>query len=297
MTIDTSTTAQPDNGRIEPDEREVEETPLLILRPATGWQVLDFREIWRYRDLLLALAARDVKLRYRQTALGATWVVLQPLIAAALFAFVFGRVARLPSDGVPYFVFSYAGLLAWNIFNGTLTKASVSLVQNSQLISKVYFPRIIVPVSTVFSSLVDFAVALVMMAAIMAWNRVIPSFSILLLPIWLILILMLSVGCGLFCAALMVTYRDVQYVVPVITQFLMYASPVAYSITAVPVHLRVLYQLNPLSGILEAFRWSLLGKGHLDGWAITSSVFFSFAALLGGAAYLRNTERRFADVI
>ena len=153
------------------------------------------------------------------------------------------------------------------------------------------------PVSTVFSSLVDFAVALVMMAAIMAWNRVIPSFSILLLPIWLILILMLSVGCGLFCAALMVTYRDVQYVVPVITQFLMYASPVAYSITAVPVHLRVLYQLNPLSGILEAFRWSLLGKGHLDGWAITSSVFFSFAALLGGAAYLRNTERRFADVI
>jgi lipopolysaccharide transport system permease protein len=271
--------------------------PHLIIRPASRWAAIDFKELWQFRDLLLTLAGRDVKLRYRQTALGVIWVVLQPLLAAGIFSFVFGKVAKLPADGVPYFLFSYAGLLAWNAFYGTLTKSSGCLVQNAQLVSKVFFPRLVLPLSTVYSALVDFAVALGMMAVLLVMNGIPLHAGVLLLPVWLALILMLALGFGLFCAALMVTYRDVQYVLPVVTQFVMYASPVAYAVSAVPQHLRAVYMLNPLAGLLEAFRWSLLGRGTLQTGAVVYAALFAVVVFVGGTFAFKRMEGRFADVI
>jgi len=271
--------------------------PFLTIQPTSGWQAINLRELWQFRDLLTTLAQRDVKLRYRQTALGALWVLLQPLMAAGIFSFVFGKVAKLPSDGLPYFVFSFAGLLAWNAFSSTLTKTSGCLVQNANLVSKVYFPRMVLPFSTVFSSLIDFAVALGLMVVLMVIYHVVPGVGILLLPVWLALILLLSVGVGLYTSALTVTYRDVQYVLPVLTQFLLYASPIAYAVSAVPPHLRFVYFLNPLSGLLEAFRWSLLGTGHLDLAQVGYSAGVTVLVFLGGAFSFKKMERKFADVI
>ncbi|MCC6730591.1 MAG: ABC transporter permease [Chthonomonadales bacterium] len=276
---------------------EAVEKPALVIRPASGWQAVNLREIWRFRDLLLTLAGRDVKLRYRQTALGAIWVVLQPLVGAGIFSFVFGRVAKLPSDGVPYFLFSYAGLLGWNAFSATLTKSSQSLVGNAGLVSKVYFPRLVLPLSSVPSVLIDFAVALGMMAALMCLNGVAPHWGLLLLPVWLAVLLGLALGMGLIFSALMVTYRDVMHVLPVLTQMLLYASPVAYAVSAVPERLRSVYLLNPLSGLLEAFRWSLLGTGHLRPAYVAYSAGFTLVVLAAGAFSFRRMERRFADVI
>ena len=271
--------------------------PLLTIRPSSGWAALNLAETWHFRDLLMSLAGRDVRLRYKQTALGAAWVLLQPLLAAGIFTFVFGKVARMSSDGVPYFLFAYAGLLAWTAFSNTLTKSSACLIGNSQLVSKVYFPRIILPLSNVPSALIDFAIALAMMAVMMAVKRIVPGPAILLLPIWLALVLMLSAGLGLVASALTVTYRDVQYIMPVIVQMLLYASPVAYSVTAVPARLRPWYDLNPLSGLLEAFRWSLLGVPAPRPGVLLYSAAACIAVFLLSIVCFKNMERRFADVI
>jgi lipopolysaccharide transport system permease protein len=273
------------------------EKPFLTIRPSRGWAALDLRELWQFRDLLLTLAMRDVKLRYKQTALGVVWVVLQPLVSAGIFSFVFGKVAKLPSDGVPYFVFSYAGLLAWNAFSSTLSKVSGSLVGNANLVSKVYFPRLTLPLSTVFSSLLDFGVALVMLAVLMVVYHVVPGLGLLLLPVWLLLLLLLSIGFGLFAASLMVSYRDIQYILPVATQFLLYASPIAYAVSAVPEKFRLIYFLNPLSSLLEAFRWSLLNRGSLHPGMLAYATLFSVGIFLLGAFSFKRMERRFADVI
>ena len=231
----------------------------IILRPSRGWTALNLRDIWEYRDLLLSLATRDVKLRYRQTALGVIWVVLQPLIAAFLFALVFGQVAKLPSDGLPYFLFAFAGLLGWNAFNNTLTKIAGCLVGNAQLVSKIYFPRLVLPLSTLFSTLIDFGVALALLAVLLVVYHVTPGWGLLLLPVWLALLLLLAVGLGLVTAALTVTYRDVQFILPVLMQFALYATPIAYALSAAPARLRFFFELNPLAVLIGAFRWSLLG--------------------------------------
>ena len=271
--------------------------PHLTIRPSSGWQPLNLAELWQFRDLLLTLAGRDVKLRYRQTALGALWVVLQPLLAAGIFSFVFGRVAKLPSDGVPYFVFSFAGLLGWNAFSTTLTKSSTCLLQNTNLVSKIYFPRLVLPLSTVFSSLIDFAVALVLMVVLLVTYHIAPHIGLLLLPVWLLLLLMMALGFGMVASALTTSYRDVQYVLPVLTQFLLYACPIAYSVSAVPAKLRLIYDLNPLSGLLEAFRWSLLGRGDIQWPMIGYSAACTVVVFLWGAFAFRKMERKFADVI
>ena len=286
-----------------------EQEPYLIIRASRGWQALDLRQVWQFRDLLSTLAQRDVKLRYRQTALGAIWVILQPLIAAGIFSFVFGAVAGLPSGGVPYIVFSYAGLLCWNLFASTLTKSSNVLVANTQLVSKVYFPRMVLPLSTVYSSLIDFAVAALMLAVLMLIYHVVPGWSLLLLPVWMLLTLILSVGCGLFLSALMVSYRDVQYIVPVAMNFLLYASPVAYSIAtalqrlhgkvspAMAVWAERAFLANPMAGLLEAFRWSILG-GPAPIWgAVIYSALCAIALFVAGAFAFKRMEKRFADVI
>ncbi len=271
--------------------------PYLTIRPSRGWQAINVRELWQFRDLFHTLALRDVKLRYRQTALGAIWVILQPLLAAGIFSFVFGKVARLPSNGIPYFVFSYAGLLGWNAFSSTLQRASACLVGNSPLLSKVYFPRLTLPLSTVLATLIDFGVALAMMAVLMAAYHVAPGLSIILLPIWLTMLLLLALGLGMYASALMVTYRDVTYVMPVLIQFLLYASPVAYAISAVPHHLRGFYMLNPLAGLLEAMRWSLLGGGAMAWGPVLYGCAVSLVVFFLGALSFKRMERRFADVI
>lgn len=278
-------------------EREARRRPHLSIRPPGRWSPLALAEIWRYRDLFVTLAARDVKLRYRQTALGITWVILQPLLAAAIFTFVFGRVARMPSDGIPYMVFAYAGLLGWTAFNSTLTKSSACIVQNSQLVSKVFFPRMILPLSTVFSTLIDFAVALGVMGVLMAWYGVAPGWGVLLLPVWLALLIALAVGLGLYTSALMVSYRDLQYAIPVMVQMLLYASPVAYAVSAVPASVRPYYFLNPLAGLLEAFRWSLLGHGQLQWQYVAYAAAVTAVTFVWGAYSFKRMEQRFADVI
>jgi lipopolysaccharide transport system permease protein len=271
--------------------------PFLKIRPSSGWAGVDLREMWQFRDLLRALAERDVKLRYKQTALGVTWVVLQPLLGALIFTFVFGRVAKFDSDGVPYFIFSYAGLLGWNVFNSTLTKGSTCVVQNAQLVSKIYFPRLLLPLSTVASTLVDFTVGMVFMIFLMVVHHIEPGVGILLLPVWLVLMVLLGNGIALVISSLMVSYRDLQFVIPILLQFLLYASPVAYSVKMVPYHLRTLFMLNPIAGLLEAFRWSLLGTGHLNAGQLAYSAIMPFVVFLFGASFFSQMEQRFADVI
>jgi lipopolysaccharide transport system permease protein len=274
-----------------------EQQPFLRIRPSRGFAALRLTEVWQFRDLLFALAQRDVKLRYKQTALGVIWVVLQPLLAAGIFSFVFGLVAKMPSDGRSYFLFSYAGLLGWNLFFSVVTRSSGCLIGNSQLISKIFFPRLVLPFSTVPSALIDFGVALAMMAVLMLVYHVHPTANLLLLPAWILLALMVSCGIGLWTSALSVSYRDVQYILPIMLQILLYGSPVAYAVSAVPQRLRWAYQLNPLASILEGFRWSLLGTTAPDWRAVLLSAIVSMLLLASGAFAFKRMERKFADVI
>jgi len=274
-----------------------EPVPFLEIEPRSGLAALNLMEVWRYRDLLLVLASRDVKLRYKQTALGVVWVILQPLMAAGIFSFVFGKVLKAPSDGVPYFVFSFAGLLAYNAFSGTLTRASACIVGNAPLVSKIFFPRLILPLSTVLATLIDFAVGMGLMIVLLCMSRIVPGWGILLLPVWLSLIIALAVGIGLYTSALMVQYRDLQYVIPVLINLVLYATPIMYSVSAIPPKLKIWVQLNPLTGLLEAFRWSLLGTKMPDWPAVAYSAIFVTVALVYGAFAFKKMERHFADVI
>jgi lipopolysaccharide transport system permease protein len=271
--------------------------PFLTIERRTGWIPLDLPEIWRFRDLLLTLAGRDIRLRYRQTLIGVAWVLLQPLITAGIFSFVFGIIAHLPSQGVPYLLLSYTGTLAYNVFSNTLSKASACLVGNSHLVSKVYFPRIVLPLSTAVSSLLDFVVCLVVLPFLMAIYHVHFGWQALLLPCWIAFILMLALGLGLFGAALTVSYRDVQYILPVALQMVFFASPVGYAVTTVPHRFLGLYFLNPLASLIEAFRWSCIKTGDLHVGYLAYSMAFSLVALLLGSVAFRRMERKFADVI
>lgn len=293
LDLTTSLPAQ----RVPEPSASPEPDPLLVIQPGSGWTAINLRELWQFRDLLFTLAGRDLRLRYKQTALGVVWVILQPLLAAGIFSFVFGRVARLPSDGLSYFVFSYAGLLGWNLFSGTLTKVSGSLVGNAHLISKVFFPRLILPLSAVPSVLVDFGVAAAMMVALLFTHGIPVGWGLLLLPVWIGMLLALATGIGLWSASLMVSYRDIGYVLPVALQLLLYASPVAYPASAVPSSLRAVYQCNPLVSVLEAFRWSLLGRGELNGWALAWAAALTGGVFLVGVFSFKRMERTFADVI
>lgn len=272
--------------------------PTVRIRPPRTWEALDLTGLWRYRDLLLALAVRDIKLRYRQTVLGVLWVVLQPLLGAGIFAFVFGRVANLNSGGESYVLFAYAGLLAWNLFNGVVLKASGSLVANASLVSKVFFPRLLLPFSGVISTLLDFGIALAVGEILALASGVTPGVSLLLAPFWLLFLLMFAAGLGLLCAALAVAYRDVIHILPVGLQFLLYGSPIGYSIAVIPAGLpRLLYKLNPLAPLVEGVRVSFLGHGSVG---LRSGVYACVAAtviFVAGLIVFRRMERQFADVI
>jgi lipopolysaccharide transport system permease protein len=271
--------------------------PLVVIRPTHGWRSLDLREIWRFRDLLLMFAIRDLKLRYRQTALGVAWVVIQPLLGAGIFALVFGRVAKLPDAGMPYFLLAYAGLLGWNLFQGTLSRAGSSLVAHAHLVSKVFFPRVIVPLAAVCSAGIDTLIALLLLLILIPAYGVTLTPAFALVPLWLLLLQILALGLGLYAAALSVSYRDVTHIMPVVVQFLLYASPVGYRASHVPDTFRTLYLLNPLAGLLEALRWSLLG-GAPPRWAnVGYAALVSCAVLVAGAFAFRRMERKLAEVI
>ena len=271
--------------------------PHLTIRASRGWVALNLRELWQFRDLLGSLASRDLKLRYKQTVLGVLWVILQPLMAAGVFSFVFGNVAKLPSGGIPYLVFSFAGLLGWNFFSAILTKTSACLVGNAHLISKVFFPRLILPLSTVGSTLVDFAVSAGMMVVLLTVYRITPSPALLLFPLWLFVLLIIALGVGLCTAALAVSYRDINYIVPVFLQILLYASPIAYSVSAVPERLRWVYSLNPLTPPLEAMRSSLVGTVFPSLQSLLISSALAILLLLAGLYSFKQMEKKFADVI
>ncbi len=271
--------------------------PHVRIRPDAGRGPIDFLEIVRYRDLLWTLTDRDIKVRYKQTALGVLWVILQPLIASLIFAFVFGVVAKLSSNGRPYVLFAFAGLTAWGTFANVLSRASGSLVSNAHIVTKVYFPRLLLPLSAAASTLVDLVVSLGVMGLMMAFYGVWPGWPVLFLPVWILVLLLMALGLGMMSGALMVRYRDIGYVVPVVLQLGMYASPVAWATEAVEEQYRWFVQINPLCGLIEAFRWSLLGQSTLHLHWLAYSIITSVLVFVLGAFVFKRLEQDFADVI
>ena len=273
------------------------EPPHVVIKPPSRWVPLNLREVWAFRDLLTRLAIRDLKLRYKQTALGVTWVVLQPLLSAGILSFVFGTIANLPSNGVPYFVFAYVGMMAWTLFSSSLGKISGSLTGNSALVSKIFFPRLVLPFSTVGSTMVDFVVSFAMGVVIVLVGGVRPGWALLTLPLWVAMAILLASGVGLTAAALAVQYRDVSQMLPVVTQLLLYGTPIAYALSAVPKSYRLFVQLNPLAGIIEGFRWAAIDTTAPSlPWAAWSAA-ASVLVFIAGAFVFTRRERRFADVI
>ncbi len=246
---------------------------------------------------MVFLAWRDVKVRYRQTVLGALWAILQPLVAMVIFSVIFGQLAKLPSDGIPYPIFTFTALLPWNLFAGALSRATSSLVSSSNLISKVYFPRVLIPLSAMVSALVDFFFSFLILIALMAWYGIAPTWRIFTLPFFILLALAAAFGIGLYLSALNVRYRDVSYIIPFVIQVWLYASPVAYSSTLVPAQWQWLYALNPLAGVIEGFRWALLGTSWEPGVVVLISSVIVVFVLIGGLIYFKRMEETFADVI
>jgi lipopolysaccharide transport system permease protein len=272
--------------------------PTLRIRPTKGWAALNLRELWSYRDLLWILVERNIKVIYKQTALGMGWIALQPLIAAIILAVVFGRVAKLPSDGVPYLLFVFCGLTAWRYFSETAQRSSNSLVNNAQLVSKVYFPRMLIPLSHTFSTLVDFAVMLIMLFVFMAIYGVPPTLRLAAIPGFLLLTAITATGVALWFSALSVKYRDCNYALPFFLQIWMYASAVVYPTSMITSErARSLFALNPVVGFVEGFRWSVVGRSALNPTMFWITVGMSFLILFSGAFFFRRVERDFADII
>lgn len=271
--------------------------PVTIVRPSRRWPRLGLKEVWEYRDLLYFLVWRDIKVRYKQTALGAAWAVLQPVFATIVFSVVFGRLARVPSDGVPYPVFAYVALLPWQLFASCLTESANSLVGSQNLIKKVYFPRVIIPLSTVLAGLVDFAVSFLVLLALLFHYHIGLTASLAVLPALLLFVVMAALSVGLWLSALNVEYRDVRYTLPFLSQIWMYATPVVYSSSLVPARWRPLYGLNPMAGVVEGFRWAVLGRSGSLGAEVWVSAVVVVLLLMGGLVYFRRMESTFADVV
>ncbi len=268
-----------------------------FIRPASSWTSIGFNELWEYRELLYFLIWRDVKVRYKQTALGAAWAIIQPLFMMLVFSLFFGRLGGIKSDGFPYPIFVFCALLPWQLFAHALTESSNSLVANERLITKVYFPRLVVPMAAVLGGLVDFAVAFVILLLMMFYYGITPTWTIVALPAFLLLAIMTALGVGLWLSALNVKYRDVRYTINFLIQFWLFATPVAYSSSIVPEKWRALYGLNPMAGVVEGFRWALLGKSDPPGALLGVSVTVVVVLLIGGLYYFRRTEQEFADVV
>ena len=272
--------------------------PTLRIAPSKGWVPLKLKDLWEYRELLYFLVWRDIKVRYKQTALGATWAIIQPFFTMVVFSIFFGHLAKVPSDGIPYPIFTFAALVPWTFFANGLSQSSNSLVGSGTLITKVYFPRLIIPLASVFSGIVDFVLAFVMLLGMMVYYGLAPTpLSVLWLPLFLLLALVTSLGVGLWLSALNVEYRDVRFIVPFITQFWMLATPIGYPSSLLHQPWRTIYGLNPMVGVVEGFRWALLGTNTAPGPIIAVSSAAAIVILVTGAFYFRRMEKTFADIV
>jgi len=270
--------------------------PALVIRPPRKWVPVDLNELWAYRELIISFTLRDVKLRYKQTGLGIAWAVLQPLLTMLIFTIFFGGLAKIPSDGVPYPLFVLAALLPWTLFAEGLTRSTTSMVANANIMTKVYFPRLIMPLSSIISPLIDFGVSFIILVAMMIYYGFTPTINIIFLPVFLMLALATSLGVGLWLSALNVKYRDFQYTVPFLIQIWMFASPVVYSSSLVPESMRLIFGLNPMTGVIEGFRWALLGSGTPSAIVLVS-VGMVIALLISGMFYFRRMEQYYADIV
>jgi lipopolysaccharide transport system permease protein len=273
------------------------DVPVIHIEPSKGWVSLGLRELWEYRELLYFLIWRDVKVRYKQTVLGVAWAIIQPFFTMVVFSVFFGKLAGIPSDDIPYPIFSYAALVPWTFFAQGLNQSSNSLVGGARLIKKVYFPRLAMPIATVLSGGVDFVLAFIVLLGMMLAFGIVPTVNALWLPLFLLLALVTSLGVGLWLSAMNVQFRDVRYTMPFITQFWMFATPIAYPSTLVPEPWRTLYGINPMAGVVEGFRWALLGTDTAPGPTIIFSSLSALALLVTGAFYFRRMEKTFADVV
>lgn len=271
--------------------------PSLVIQPRNGLFQLDLISVWQYRELLYFLVWRDVIVRYKQTAIGAAWAILQPLITMIIFTLIFGKMAKIPSDGIPYPLFAFVALLPWSYFSQALTRSSNSVVGSSNLVTKIYFPRLLIPLSASVAPIVDLFFSFLVLLGLMAWYKISPTWGLLALPIFMGLAIMTALAVGLWSSALNVRYRDVGHIIPFLSQVWMYASPVAYPISMVPERWRLLYSLNPMAGVIEGFRWALLGKERPDFMAMVVSSAVVLVLLVGGIVYFKRMERTFADII
>lgn len=274
-----------------------EELPVFFIKPEEGLASVGLKELWEYRELLYFFVWRDIKVRYKQTVLGAAWAIIQPFFLMVVFSLFFGRLAGVPSDGIPYPVFVYCALLPWQLFAHALSESSNSLVANERLLTKVYFPRLLIPTSSVLGGLVDFAVAFIILLLMMAWYGIRPSWAIVTLPAFVLLAMASALGVGLWLSALNVRYRDVRYTIGFLIQFWLLATPVAYPSSLIPGRWRALYGLNPMAGVVEGFRWALLGKSEPPGALLAVSAAAVILILIGGLYFFRRFESEFADVI
>lgn len=269
----------------------------IVVKPSSGWAALNLRDLWVYRELVYFMTWRNLKVRYKQSVLGVGWAILQPFLTMVVFSIFFGNLAKVPSDGVPYPIFSYTALIPWTLFSKALQDASHSLVQNSHMITKIYFPRMILPLAAVLAGVLDFLIAFVVLLGMMVFYHVVPTANIWSIPLFLLLTLITAIGVGLWLSALNVLYRDIGYVLPFLTQFWMYISPIAYPTSMVPEKWRLVYALNPMTGVVEGFRWALLGTGQAPGMITLVSSLTALFIFITGMFYFRRMERLFADMV
>ena len=281
---------------LKPSFGAIETPPVMTIKPPGGWVSLEFRELWRYRDLFFFLVWRDIKVQYAQSVLGIGWAVIQPLFYMVVFTVVFGKLANVGSDGVPYAIFSYPALVPWTDFSTSLTLYTGSLIRNANMLTKVYFPRLIIPLSAVLGRLVDFAIALLMVFGMMAWFRIMPTVWAFTLPLLILLMVLSAAGLGMWLTALAVQFRDVNYAMSFVVHGLMYAAPVVYPASAVPDQYRLFYALNPMVGVIEGFRSALLGTNPMPWDLIAVGSITAIAIAISGAFYFQRMERTFADV-
>jgi lipopolysaccharide transport system permease protein len=271
--------------------------PVIRIESSTGWTSLKLHELWEYRELLYFLTWRDIKVRYKQTVLGAAWAIIQPFFTMVVFSIFFGRLAKVPSDDIPYPIFSYTALVPWTFFANGLNQATNSMVSHANLIKKVYFPRLAVPIARVLAGLVDFLLAFIMLLVMMFVYGIMPTANVFWLPLFVLLALVTSLGVGLWLSAMNVQFRDVGYTVPFITQFWLFVTPIAYPSSLLPEPWRTLYGINPMAGVVEGFRWALLGTETAPGLIILVSSAVALTLLVSGAFYFRRMEKTFADVV
>jgi lipopolysaccharide transport system permease protein len=273
------------------------DVPVTIIRPSAGWRSIDLTELWQYRELLYFLVWRDIKIRYKQTVLGASWAIIQPFFTMVVFSLFFGRLAQVPSDGIPYPIFSFAALVPWMFFANGLTQSANSVVGSQELVKKVYFPRLAIPISAVVAGSVDFGIAFVVLLGMMGFYGILPTAAVIWLPALLLLALVTSLGAGLWLSALNVRYRDVRHAVPFLVQFWLFATPIAYPSSLLDQPWRTVYALNPMVGVIEGFRWALLGTETAPGPMVAVSSAAAVALFVGGMLYFRRMEREFADIV